>query len=263
MARCPFAQWNPLNFCPELAHMSGAPKAVFLHTNGGGPELTPWFDQLYHQTHERVGSTFQVYKDGKIDQLCDTESIIYAQYGASEWAVSIETEDDGHPSTAWTPKQIAAIEKLLTWLHQTHGIPLRAMVGPNDSGVGYHQQFAAWNASGHDCPGPVRVNQLMHTILPRLSGDIHQNEGNNGQGTHVPKPVGALPLPWMNKDPDTATWQKRMLARGWSKIGVADGVFGNMSKAVCETFQQDKGLPVTGQVDAKTWALAWTAPITH
>jgi hypothetical protein len=264
MARCPFAHWNPLNFCPELDHMSGAPKAVFLHTNGGGPQLTPWFDHLYAQTRQRVGSTFQVYKDGSIDQLCDTESVIYAQYGASQWAVSVETEDDGHASTPWTPQQIAAIEKLLTWLHQEHGIPLRAMTGPNDSGVGYHQQFAEWNQSGHDCPGPVRVNQLLHAILPRLNGGSNTNGGgNNGQGTHVPKPVGALPLPWMRQDADTATWQKLMLARGWSKIGAADGVYGPASKGVCESFQHEKGVPATGEVDAKTWALAWTAPISH
>ena len=54
-----------------------------------------------------------------------------------------------------------------------------------------------------------------------------------------------------------------MLARGWSKIGSADGIYGPASKAVCTSFQSEKGLPATGEVDAKTWALAWSAPITH
>jgi N-acetylmuramoyl-L-alanine amidase-like protein/putative peptidoglycan binding protein len=266
MARCPFAHWNPVSYCSALEKMSGGPKAVFLHTNGGGPHLTTWFDQLYANTHERVGSTFQIYADGKIDQLCDTESIIYAQYGASRWAVSIETEDDGHASNPWTPKQLEAIVKLVTWLHEEHGIPLRGMMGPDDSGIGYHQQFHVYNQSGHDCPGSVRVNQLMHTVIPRLTGPIHVHEPHpNGGGTaHVPQPVGSLPLPWMTKDPDTMTWQKQMRARGWAKkLGKADGVFGDNSKKVCEAFQKEKGVPVTGQVEQRTWSLAWTAPISQ
>jgi len=262
MARCPFAKWNPVNFTGDLEKMSGAPKAVFLHTNGGGPQITPWFDHLFQTTHQRIGSTFQVYKDGSIDQLCDTESIIYAQFEASRWAVSIETEDDGHPSAAWTAQQLAAIEKLITWLHQEHGIPLHAMANADDAGIGYHQQFAIYNQSGHDCPGPVRVNQLLHTVLPRLAKTGKHHAHNGGHG-HVPKPVGELPLPWMKKDPDTTTWQKQMLARGWSQIGTADGVYGTNSKKVCEVFQKEKGLPVTADVDAPPWADAWTAPITH
>ncbi len=227
MARCPFAQWNPVSFAGQLDHMAGAPKAVFLHTNGGGPHLTSWFDQL-----------------------CDTESVIYAQFGASRWAVSIETEDDGDHHRPWTPKQLAAIKKLLTWL--------------TDSGVGYHQQFSIYNQSGHDCPGPERVNQLMHTVLAGHA--VHDGGGGeNGQHGHghVPQPLNPLPLPWMKKDPDTRSWQKQMLARGWSKIGTADSVYGKDTKAVCEAFQKEKGVPVTGKVDEHTWALAWTAPITH
>src|SRR5262245_52130782 len=258
MARCPFATWNPVNYTAQLDKMSGAPRAVFLHTNGGGPHLTSWFDQVYKNTHQRVGSTFQVYSDGKIDQLCDTESVIYAQYGASKWAVSIETEDDGHPSAPWTPKQLAAIQKLINWLHQEHGIPLRLMKNPNDSGVGYHQQFAVYNQSGHDCPGPVRLNQLLHTILPRLNGGNGatatdtMHAGGHTEHAHVPKPVGTLPLPWMKKSPDTARWQKQMRARGWSQIDKADGIYGPKSKEVCKAFQKEKGMSVTGKVDAKT-----------
>lgn len=257
MARCPFANWNPVSFSAELEMMSGSPKAVFLHTNGGGPHLTPWFDQLFQQTHQRLGSTFQVFRDGSIDQLCETESIIYAQYGASRWAVSIETEDDGNPHTPWAPAQLAAIEKLVRWLHEEHGIPLKAMTSANDSGIGYHQQFAIYNLSGHDCPGPVRVNQLVHTVIPRLTAGPH-----GGGNSHVPRPLNPLPLPWLKEDTDTRRWQTQMVARGWRKIGAVDGIYGPSSKAVCEAFQKEKGVPVTGEVDAHTWALAWAAPIT-
>jgi hypothetical protein len=116
MARCPFANWNPVDFVGNLDPMGSPPKAVFFHTNGGGPQLTPWFNHLYAKTNERCGSTFQVFTDGKIDQLCDTESVIYAQYGASRWAVSVETEDDAKPQTPWSPQQLDAINRLLQWL---------------------------------------------------------------------------------------------------------------------------------------------------
>jgi peptidoglycan hydrolase-like protein with peptidoglycan-binding domain len=261
VATCPFANWNPVNFTNGLVRMSSPPKAVFLHTNGGGPHLTSWFDLLFQTTHQHLGSTFQIFTDGSIDQLCDTESIIYAQYGASRWAVSIETEDDGHPHNPWTPAQLASIERLLRWLHTEHAIPLRAIAHSTDSGIGYHQQFAIYNQSGHDCPGHVRVNQLLHTIIPRLGGPAPVDD-TTGHG-HVPKPLNELPLPWMKHDVDTRTWQLQMLARGWSRIGDPDGVYGPSGKAVCEAFQKEKGLPVSGQVDAHTWALAWTAAISH
>jgi N-acetylmuramoyl-L-alanine amidase-like protein/putative peptidoglycan binding protein len=266
MARCPFARWNPVNFTANLEHMSTPPKAVFVHTNGGGSHLTSWFDQVWASTHQRLGSTFQVYSDGAIDQLCDTESVIYAQYSASHWAVSIETQDDGHPTAPWTPAQLAAIGKLIKWLHEVHGIPLRAMANPTDSGISYHQQFAVYNQSGHDCPGPVRVNQLLHTVIPRLNaggGGGGGGGGGNGGASHVPRPVDSLPLPWMQHSPDTVTWQRQMLRRGWSGIGKADGSYGDKAKTVCQKFQQEKRLPVTGKVDAKTWALSWTAPISR
>lgn len=146
--------------------MSRPPRAVFLHTNDGGSDVRAWFDEQYAKTHERVGATFQVYAHGGVDQLCDTESVVYAQFDASRWAVSIETEDGGHPATPWTPHQLATIERLLRWLHREHAIPLRAMRTAADPGIGYHQQFAAYNRDGHDCPGRVRVHQLLHTVLP-------------------------------------------------------------------------------------------------
>jgi hypothetical protein len=141
------------------------------------------------------------------------------------------------------------------------------MTSQTDSGVGYHQQFSIYNQSGHDCPGPERVNQLLHTVLAGHAvhdggGGGGGENGQHGHG-HVPQPLNPLPLPWMKKDPDTRSWQKQMLARGWSKIGTADGVFGKDTKAVCEAFQKEKGIPATGKVDEHTWSLAWTAPITH
>lgn len=65
-----------------------------------------------------------------------------------------------------------------------------------------------------------------------------------------------------------AVWQQRMKDRGWT-ISV-DGHYGineatlnqGQSPAVCHAFQQEKGLSADYLVGPKTWAAAWTAPIT-
>ncbi|MGH3745820.1 MAG: peptidoglycan recognition protein family protein [Micromonosporaceae bacterium] len=56
------------------------------------------------------------------------------------------------------------------------------------------------------------------------------------------------------------TWQAQMRKRGWT-IGV-DGAYGPQSEKVCRAFQREKKLGADGIVGPKTWAAAWTAPIT-
>lgn len=57
-------------------------------------------------------------------------------------------------------------------------------------------------------------------------------------------------------------YQERMLARGWSGIGKADGLFGDKSYKVTRQFQAEKGLHVDGGVGIDTWNAAWTENIT-
>jgi N-acetylmuramoyl-L-alanine amidase/Putative peptidoglycan binding domain len=266
MARCPFAHWRPVKFISRLDRMSGPPRAVFLHTNGGGADLTSWFNQLWDGSHQRLGATFQVYSDGVVDQLCETDRVIYAQFAASEWAVSIETEDGNHPEHPWTGPQIDTIVRLIQWLHETHGIPYRLMTSKGARGIGYHQQFPEYNQSGHNCPGPVRLNQLVHTVIPRLRGrpaHMAHHPAHHPSTAHVPAPMHHLPLPANVFSEDTETWQRQMLRRGWSSLGEANGIYGAPSRRVCLAFQQEKGLHATGMVDQPTWAAAWTTPVTR
>lgn len=64
--------------------------------------------------------------------------------------------------------------------------------------------------------------------------------------------------------PDAALklWQQRMIARGWSKLGTADGFFGATTQEVVRQFQQQCKVPVDGEIGPKTWPLPWTARIT-
>jgi hypothetical protein len=61
-------------------------------------------------------------------------------------------------------------------------------------------------------------------------------------------------------------WQARMAWRGWSIT--ADGWYGPASAATCTAFQRDssaRGWPLTadGEVGPKTWAAAWSRPVSR
>ena len=83
------------------------------------------------------------------------------------------------------------------------------------------------------------------------------------------KPASSAP-PWPgrlleNRSPmmhgaDVLAWQRQMRARGWHLT--ADSYYGPASSSICRKFQRDKHLTVDGVVGPKTWAAAWTAPIT-
>jgi hypothetical protein len=60
---------------------------------------------------------------------------------------------------------------------------------------------------------------------------------------------------------DVRTWQARMAKRGWNID--ADGYYGPASAEVARQFQTEKHLGVDGIVGPKTWAAAWTTPITN
>ncbi|TDD88347.1 peptidoglycan-binding protein [Actinomadura rubrisoli] len=80
-------------------------------------------------------------------------------------------------------------------------------------------------------------------------------------GSKAPKwPGRYLRQPPVMHGDDVTLWQRQMHARGW-RIGV-DGAYGPTSESVCRAFQREKGLGVDGVVGPKTWAAAWTAPMT-
>lgn len=59
---------------------------------------------------------------------------------------------------------------------------------------------------------------------------------------------------------DVREWQTQMAHRGWSIA--ASGIYDAACEHICRQFQTEKGLNVTGVVDAQTWRASWTAPIT-
>lgn len=58
-----------------------------------------------------------------------------------------------------------------------------------------------------------------------------------------------------------AQWQRRMLDRGWSSLGTADGAFGPKTLSVVRRFQAYCKVPVDGVIGPRTWPLPWTKSI--
>ena len=88
---------------------------------------------------------------------------------------------------------------------------------------------------------------------PRTSVSGHQR--NTGAPGDVVMQAGR----WYSKG--LKMWQQRMLDRGWSGIGAADGLYGPKTERVVRQFQKSKGIPVDGKIGPGTWAAAWTEPV--
>ena len=166
--RSTLAAWRKVPYTG--LHKRSPRRAVVIHTNGGGSgSLFGWFSGNARGDHgsanRHVGAQFQVMRDGSAEQYVDTDDVIYHAYGASEWAIGIETEDDGDPSKPWTASQVGTIIRLCREL----GVPGQLLKETPSDGVGWHEQYPSWNKTAHRCPGPVRERQIRDVILPALA----------------------------------------------------------------------------------------------
>lgn len=76
-----------------------------------------------------------------------------------------------------------------------------------------------------------------------------------------PKFAGKVLKRGMNNNAEVGKFQLKLKQRGW-RITV-DNDFGPATEAVVKSFQREKGLPVTGQVNKTTWDKIYTAPVTN
>lgn len=63
--------------------------------------------------------------------------------------------------------------------------------------------------------------------------------------------------------PDAAVlaFQRRMIARGWTSLGRADGYFGVKLENAVKLFQKKSGVTPDGVIGPKTWPLPWTKTV--
>lgn len=62
-------------------------------------------------------------------------------------------------------------------------------------------------------------------------------------------------------DKSVALFQARMLARGWTSLGKADGFFGPKLESVVKRWQASIKLTADGKIGPKTWPTPWTKPL--
>jgi hypothetical protein len=176
MAWCPFAVHKPLS----ENHTQGSitPRAVILHTAVSAS------DSLFNffQHNSDLESHFYVSEEGVIEQYMDTQIRADANKNANSFAVSIETED-GRKIREWTPVQLQALIRLVTWICDTHGIPKRQIPNAYGSGIGWHVQFGApgpWTPVSKSCPGAPRIAQTRDVLIPAVAN------GGGGGGSAPP-----------------------------------------------------------------------------
>lgn len=151
------------------------PRAIILHTAVDAPGPTTLYG-YFSRADVGAQSHFFVKLDGTVEQYASTTVKANANRRADDFAVSIETEDEGRPDRLpWTQAQVDAIVALRSWLCDTHTIPRRVIESPTGPGIGWHSQWNAADGStpwslyrGKTCPGKARVPQIKSTIIPRL-----------------------------------------------------------------------------------------------
>lgn len=165
MSGAPFArrklipEGNPNNKRHQ-PYRDASAKLFILHSQVGGTSLHDYFGR----ESVVVESHYQVWKNGIVDLLVDTDLTADANYKANPRAISAETEDNGNPDRdRWTYEQCKTLAMLIVY----HDIPLRMATGPYDDGIGYHSQFDEWTAApgiGKTCPGKARIKQIPYII---------------------------------------------------------------------------------------------------
>lgn len=126
-------------------------------------------------------------------------------------------------------------------------------------GVNRHQWPAPVGQGNADICGLIDASKLVH-FSP---GGAPAPAAPAASGEHPPPFAGRtlmLKTPPVS-GPEAKAWLGQMRRRGW-KLDNPDA-YDARADEVCQQFQKQKGLPVTGQVDAQTWAAAWTDPITN
>lgn len=151
------------------------PVGVVLHVAASSPLSLFGF---FNGPSKGIESHFYIRRDGTVEQYRGTGHEADAQFEGNSWTVGTErfgfisVETAGFANGRWNKAQLAAIQDLLLWAHDAHGIPLRkvSLVQPPTlaaGGVGFHTQFARWsNVPGKTCPGPRRKVQFAKVLLP-------------------------------------------------------------------------------------------------
>lgn len=145
----------------------------------------------------------------------------------------------------------------------TVSVNLTAPSAPGTYRANYKLQAADGSLFGIDPPGNVFYVRIE---VQNPNGDVPADtseesvDSDNGQVVRPTTPTFSrylkLTNPYMQGD-DVLEVQQKLIARGYTITGSADGTFGKKTDAAVRQFQADQGLAVDGVVGPKTWAALW------
>lgn len=168
--RCPFAEWRPVgNFGGNL----NQPLGFVVHHTVGSLDSA---ESRFNDPSSGASAHFGIGKDGSIRQWVDTGRVAWHACQANGRWFGVEHETSA--VDVWEPlngAQIASSGRLLAWLHQEHGIPLRVTDSASEGGVAYHSMVPgacsrAWGLTG--CPGDAIVQQRYSIVDAALGEDV-------------------------------------------------------------------------------------------
>ena len=168
-------RWKPL---PDHGHEPAITPRTHIHHSIVGSAAGAW---SYFANSTSLESTNIVLKSGYLWQCMSRTEQADANYKANGFAISTETEDNGHPDTdPWTPAQLDTLVWVTLQDIQDFGIPRRVCPAWDQGGIGYHSMFGApsqWTpAVGKTCPGTIRIKQWHEVIVPRVLGQLEEDD---------------------------------------------------------------------------------------
>lgn len=160
------------NIAPGTSDPAIIPVGVIQHIAvSNSPSLFPLFSN-----DGGIESHFYIRKDGTIEQYRSIYFEADAQFAGNSFGsprkgfVSVEHEGGvGADLNVPMPQaQLDAFHKVVRWVHDETGFPLRVCPAWNEGGVGYHSLFDQWNTNHHSCPGAARIKQFHDVTVPWL-----------------------------------------------------------------------------------------------
>lgn len=195
-----------------------------------------------------------------------------------DWSRGNQWTDANHKAMLRLSARLGAV------LAKRHDVPLTwlspAELQAGQRGFTSHLNVGrAWRQTTHVDPGNFPVGVYMRLVreeYAKLTGEKPAEEPAETpveaeRAPEFPLPKGHYfgPPPGAESHgggrdghPGLEKWQRRMRERGWTAIGIPDGLYGPKTRRVTRQFQDQKGLTVDGLIGPKTWRAAWSAPIT-
>jgi N-acetyl-anhydromuramyl-L-alanine amidase AmpD len=263
-------KWVPSPNCSSGGHQG---RIVVVHTSEGSTDQDGLAGYLANPSSQ---VSYQVCFDnsdpGVIVECVSPSYRAWAALDGNSWGVHGCCCTPSGASYGWSTdtwmQHGTMLEKCGLWIAEEcarFGIPIQKISHPSSqSGVCGHAEVSNDDGGDHGDPGPNFP--WSHVLSIAAGGPVPIPPSPSPAPGGPAPPFPGTTLINFTSGHGTRDWQQQMANRGWG-IGV-DDLYGNQSESVCRSFQSEATAEghdtggVDGMVGPKTWALAWTKPIT-